>query len=254
MPGVFTDHPVAGIVNSQLWTIPLELGCYIAIGAIAVLGGRKRLWVAPAAALAATIAYPVMQAVKHQALLVDSRMSGLLIVACFLWGVTFYQHRDKVLGSIWSGVITLALGMILMSLLIGGGIFGCAAPIFLAHATAVFGCLNPKPSKFSGFADYSYGLYLYGFPMQQVLVHFSWLPREPVTNFVLAVALAGAMAAISWEYIEKPALELRPMLKDWERRWLDRRYRNASDSIAGAARRTDRIDEPKVASARLRLN
>lgn len=234
LPGVFLDHPVSGIVKSQLWTIPLELGCYLSIGAIGLLGGQKRLWVAPVAALVATIVYPAMQAIKQQELLVDSRMSGMLIVACFLWGVTFYQHRNRVTGSIWSAIVSVVLGMVLMSLHVGGGIFGCAAPFFLAHATAVVGCLNPKPSRFSSYADYSYGLYLYGFPMQQVLVHFSWIPREPVTNFVLAVGLSGVMAAISWKYVEKPALKLRPMLKDLEKRWLERQASKAPAAAHGA--------------------
>ena len=48
LPGVFTQNPVPSIVNSQLWTIPFELKCYIMLAGIAGIGifGRKNLLLA----------------------------------------------------------------------------------------------------------------------------------------------------------------------------------------------------------------
>lgn len=232
LPGVFSNHPVSGIVNSQLWTIPFELLCYISIGVIGLLGGQRKLWVAPAMAILVTVAHPLMQALKHQELLVDSRMAGMLIVAAFLWGVALYQHRKTIIGTVWSGMASLLVAMVLMSVHGVYAYLGCFAPIFVAHATVALGLVNPKPSKFSGYADYSYGLYLYGFPIQQVLMSFSWIPRIVTLQFVLAVFFAGIMSAISWRFVEKPALKARPQLKLWEESWLAHRARTKLKSHA----------------------
>jgi peptidoglycan/LPS O-acetylase OafA/YrhL len=57
--------------------------------------------------------------------------------------------------------------------------------------------------------DYSYGIYIYAFPVQQTLVSF-WpqmpLPAYLLSSFVITVALA----ALSWHFVEKPALKLKP--------------------------------------------
>ena len=57
--------------------------------------------------------------------------------------------------------------------------------------------------------DYSYGIYIYAFPVQQTLVSF-WpemaLPAYLLSTLVITVALA----ALSWHFVEKPALKLKP--------------------------------------------
>ena len=40
LPGVFLDNPLAGIVNGQLWTVPSELHCYIALAIAMICGSR----------------------------------------------------------------------------------------------------------------------------------------------------------------------------------------------------------------------
>ena len=62
--------------------------------------------------------------------------------------------------------------------------------------------------------DISYGLYLYGWPAQQLVLHF--VPGSgPLFNTFWATLLAGTLAALSWRFVERPALQ-------WKRR-LDRR-------------------------------
>ena len=56
--------------------------------------------------------------------------------------------------------------------------------------------------------DLSYGLYLYGWPAQQL----AWMLPTGKTvfgNIVLATAIALACAALSWFLVERPALRLK---------------------------------------------
>jgi peptidoglycan/LPS O-acetylase OafA/YrhL len=57
--------------------------------------------------------------------------------------------------------------------------------------------------------DYSYGIYIYAFPVQQTLVSF-W-PQMPLLTYLLStLAITVALAAASWHFVEKPALKLKP--------------------------------------------
>jgi peptidoglycan/LPS O-acetylase OafA/YrhL len=59
--------------------------------------------------------------------------------------------------------------------------------------------------------DYSYGLYIYGYPSQQLLAHFS-VNHAGFSAYLLAsYALALGCAILSWHFIEQPALSLRAL-------------------------------------------
>ena len=56
--------------------------------------------------------------------------------------------------------------------------------------------------------DFSYGLYLWGWPSQQLVQMF--VPTAgPITNTIWATLLAGAFAVASWFLVEAPAMRLK---------------------------------------------
>jgi peptidoglycan/LPS O-acetylase OafA/YrhL len=62
--------------------------------------------------------------------------------------------------------------------------------------------------------DYSYGIYLFGFPIQQTLVYF--LPSEYRHGMIIllfGLPLTVAFAMLSWNIVEKPTLKLRNRFK-----------------------------------------
>jgi peptidoglycan/LPS O-acetylase OafA/YrhL len=60
--------------------------------------------------------------------------------------------------------------------------------------------------------DYSYGLYVYAFPIQQALIHFH---RDigPGSLTLAALPLTLAVAALSWHLVEQPALAWKPVVR-----------------------------------------
>ena len=70
--------------------------------------------------------------------------------------------------------------------------------------------ITPLISSAGRYGDISYGLYLYGFPVQQ-LVAWRLHGTLPVpVQIVIALIGAGACAFVSWRLIEEPALRLKP--------------------------------------------
>lgn len=209
LPGLFQSNPFPDIVNMQLWTIPFELGCYITLSVLALMGIKKLHWLAPAATAALMLAYFIVRIIvkkKWALIAIAGGLPGQLLIACFLAGVSLYLYRDRLP---WSHSLC-ALSGILTAVLLGFVPFGdfIVAPI-VAYFTVSLGVSSPKKIWILRHADYSYGIYLYGFVIQQAFVcSFPWA-REWWINILFCVPAAAATAALSWHFIEKPALTLR---------------------------------------------
>jgi peptidoglycan/LPS O-acetylase OafA/YrhL len=209
LPGLFENNPFPNTVNMQLWTVPFELGCYITLSVLAVLGIKKFHWIAPAATVLLLLAYFVVRVIvkKQWALIaIAGGLPGQLLIACFLSGVSLYLYKEELP---WS-LSLCAISGVVTALLVGFIPFGdfIAAPV-AAYFTVSLGVTNPKKLGVLQGADYSYGIYLYGFVIQQALVAaFPWA-REWWINILVCVPVAMGVAAVSWHFIEKPALNLR---------------------------------------------
>jgi peptidoglycan/LPS O-acetylase OafA/YrhL len=209
LPGLFQNNPFPNTVNLQLWTVPFELGCYITLSLLAVIGIKKFHWIAPAATVLLLLAYFVVRVIvkKEWALIaIPGGLPGQLLIACFLSGVSLYLYKEKLP---WSHSLC-AISGVLTALLFGFIPLGdfIVAPV-AAYFTVSLGVTNPKKLPVLQGADYSYGIYLYGFVLQQALAFaFPWA-RQWWINVLFCVPAAIGMAAVSWHLVEKPALNLR---------------------------------------------
>jgi peptidoglycan/LPS O-acetylase OafA/YrhL len=206
LPGVFLHNPTH-LVNGQLWTVPFELGCYVALGVIAVLNVYRRKWLLLAMFL-------FLQALQILNTIFRfnhgyNGAGGTTIILCFLAGLVLFRYRKNIP---YSG--TLAL--LCFALSIASGIIPNAirfAPLPMAYLTIYLGLLSPSRNKILLSGDYSYGLYLYGYPLQQAIVQVFPSLRAWYWNFGLAISIAGFVAFCSWHLIEKPVLSRKNVLQ-----------------------------------------
>jgi peptidoglycan/LPS O-acetylase OafA/YrhL len=206
LPGVFLDNPLPEIVNQQLWTIPFELKCYIALAFLAISGiafNRTAFAVVLAVAQLAIVYYIFAYNPDHQ-----STLRGNLLVVCFLFGVCFYLWRDVIPCN--GACALLSAGLCIWLLLTRSGDFLVAGPA--VYLTCYLGLANPRKIPMLNSGDYSYGIFLYGFPIQQTVVallpswSFWWF------NILICVPITIAFAFGSWHLVEKHAQRLRPQL------------------------------------------
>jgi peptidoglycan/LPS O-acetylase OafA/YrhL len=80
-----------------------------------------------------------------------------------------------------------------------------AAPA-LAYVTAYIGLLQIRRTALLLAGDISYGIYLYGFVIQQAVYQMLPNHRTWLENFVISLAIACAFGYVSWVAVERPVL------------------------------------------------
>ncbi len=181
LPGVFQDVPMAGVVNGVLWTLRLEFTFYVVL---LLIRARLSLVLALTAICAVvtvtmTFTHPDWAQEKLTRVLFLGARSGMLFFA----GAAIQLSRRHV--PLWLGGASVVA-------------FPLLGP--LALPTAVLGL--SRPGKLP--ADLSYGVYIYAFPLQQMLAAHGQL------NVLTAVLAVLPFAAASWFLVEKPSLKLKP--------------------------------------------
>ena len=199
LPGVFTENAFQDIVNGALWTLKLEFYCYIIFGLLMFVFVRARKYVASWFFVFLYIGYFFVQKEGIQVNLRD----GFDLFRYFAAGAAFYLWREQI--PLKPIIAWLALGLVVLAVFIGlpRFIFPIAGTYLVLYLA-----LGNRFANFAVWGDFSYGIYLWGFPIQQLIVmrlsNSSWL-----INFLLVLPIATGLAFTSWHLIEKRALSLK---------------------------------------------
>lgn len=236
LPGVFADNPIPDYVNRQLWTVPYELDCYIVLGALIAIGAKRHRVLLPIGTALLLAAYAVPMLIRRGMLYeTNEALSGQLLVVTFLIGVCLYAYRERIPFNRWLFCASAALGILCLSKLFNGGYYLATLPV--AYVTAYLGLLNPPRVGIIRSADYSYGIFLYGYVVQQLVMSIPGL-REWYWNLFICLPLTIVVAALSWHWVERPAAGLKRHVDRLETWWLQVYARLSSRYAATVARAT----------------
>jgi len=200
LPGLFKGNQYP-YVNGQLWTVPYELVIYISLSCLAALGlYRRKTFLLVVVAL--YYVAQIINTILHGTVYVSGFPTGAGVTMAFVSGLAIYRHRNRIPFS--NGLFALSLVLMLVLLSVKGGSRFVALPV--AYVAVYLGLLNPPRNNVLLSGDYSYGVYLYAFPIQQALIATSPTFNIWYWHLPAALTLSFAMAALSWRFIEKPAL------------------------------------------------
>lgn len=203
---VFTGPPHHfPAVNGALWSIPFEFWCYIATAALGLAGmlrHRLLILIAMVGILVGKIWLDFL-GLKPGGGIIGAIIGWpylwFSIAPCFLAGMLAYLYRDVIPRS---RALAVALPIALVvSAHVARPLCEVLFPVVAAYLTfyiAFSRAESPEPAKDRG--DFSYGTYLYGFPIQQMLLH-AGLPF--VLYMPAAMGLSVAAGAASWFLVER---------------------------------------------------
>jgi peptidoglycan/LPS O-acetylase OafA/YrhL len=198
LPGLFGGGPV----NLQLWTVPFELECYIALAILALFKIPQRRLAFTLIVCALTVALTVENLI-HTPWPLNFRAPGRMLVLSFLFGVTIYLWRDRLAAG---PVVVLSAGVASWAALTSAEtLFIASAPV--AYFTVLVGIQNWRRVFVIKGADYSYGIYLYGFPIQMTIKELFPSANSWTFNVVASVPIAALFAYVSWTYLEARVVE-----------------------------------------------
>jgi peptidoglycan/LPS O-acetylase OafA/YrhL len=144
----------------------------------------------------------ILMFVRYQFAYEISPPSGRSLVVAFISGVVIQLFSDKIRLNGWLALVALVAGALILRRVE----FTFVAVVPLAYATVYFGMLNPPRSRLLLSGDYSYGLYLFAFPIQQTQYLLFPNYRWWLYNFVFALVFGFGYAALSWWCVERPIL------------------------------------------------
>jgi peptidoglycan/LPS O-acetylase OafA/YrhL len=197
--GLFQSNPVT-FVNASLWTIPVEFTMYVLVALLGIAGLLRRKDVLLALI---TANFALWMAVYGDPGLAKVRFTLYFLIGAYL----ALHHPDHRYDPATAAVLAVAL------------VAASPTPfaLFLALGAVPYIVLTvahlsvPALTTFGSRGDFSYGVYIYAYPVQQMIVlHFG--TSMPLWLFSgLSVLLTFPLAYASWHLVEKKALALKQM-------------------------------------------
>lgn len=170
LPGVFEGSRIPNTVNGSLWSLPAEFAMYLLLAIVGLAGARSK-WISLIAMLS-FIALSVAWASRGTEMIVVYRthLQQAVIVGSYFWvGVCIFQFNITRFFTLPNIIMLLALWLASSRwhtlYAIGGYItLPCVALAFGLSKTSILTKLDAH--------DYSYGMYIYAFPVQQSVVKY----------------------------------------------------------------------------------
>lgn len=203
--GTPKDVPWPGVWNGSLWTLVFEMGCYIVVALIGVAGLLKYRWTIPIA-FGLTLAATAVFGFPSFGMSTIPQMVARFAVM-FAAGALIYQCRDRIPAT-WPLVAVCAVLVLLSGLLPN---YRVLAAVPLAYLVIASGAML-KHAWLNLRNDLSYGVYIYAFPVQQLLI-VAGIMLHPVLFFLVATVVTLPLAAFSWFVVEKRAIGLKRRLR-----------------------------------------
>lgn len=211
LPGVFESLPWAGIVNGSLWTLPFEVRAYCLLVFCSIVIHRVIVW--SKHTLNERLLYLLIPLLGMLIYISDYFYTFLPIsyfssedfrlYSLFFIGTACYIFKDSLVLSkhiFYAAVVSLLISTIHIDL------------FFIVYNVVVFYVIFyiayiPKGwiRKFNQYGDYSYGIYIYAWPIQQSVIAF--MPGiSPLELCLYSLLITALLSYFSWHCIEKKAL------------------------------------------------
>lgn len=205
---IFENNPIAYTINGSLWTLPFEIKMYIylaIIGTILILFQKFIKKPIVKISFFIIVLFALIQDMIYH-FYFNKIDASVYLFYMFFVGSAFYIFRDYIYLSFKLFLIML---VILLFSSFDREVFFVIYTLFLPYMVFFLAYI---PSgiirEFNKLGDYSYGIYIYAFPIQQSIV--SIYPNISIVNMVIVSSFTTFILAIlSWHLVEKRFLKMK---------------------------------------------
>jgi peptidoglycan/LPS O-acetylase OafA/YrhL len=217
LPGVFATNRLPHAVNGSLWSLPVEFFMYLLLALLGLISlvfktvpiQKRALTMCVGVVTLAFMGWVALWALSATEAWVVYRTDLRQIPLCgvyFMVGASLYCFQ----GNRYFSVSNVLLALVVwLSLSAHPQWFAMGAWLVLPFVVLAFGLARHAGLVRLQAHDYSYGIYIYAFPVQQTLASF-WPQMSLWTYLASTLVITVALAALSWHFVEKPALKLKP--------------------------------------------
>ena len=206
LPGVFVNNSMPA-VNGALWTIRFEVLFYIIIPVFSYLLIRFNKKAITLAVMSSVI-FAVHVSALYAETIEASPLSMLLkitpgIFQYFICGSLLF-HFYKELEKRFTLIFSLSVIFYIISKMTGASHL---IPLCTSIIVIYLACRFRYLGNWGRYGDFSYGIYIWHFPVIQTLISFKVFDKSPYFSLFLASLLIFTLAWISWHFIEKQFLK-----------------------------------------------
>ncbi len=211
-----SSNPYPNSANGSLWTMPIEIICYFFMVFVidffnVVKKHNRRLadgfiiaLVAGAAVLSACLVTIYMD--NHMIIYGTDWYRALNLMVCFFIGVTFHLLQISKYCNWQYAMVAMALCQI-----IRGWLRSLLMPVIIGYVVLCFSQADSPAFEKVFKRDVCYGLYLYAFPVQQIVIYLfrvkGGFNMPVICYYLISLVLIWSLAELSYAFIELPASE-----------------------------------------------
>jgi len=214
LPGVFTANSYP-YINGALWTIKVELALYAFIPLLTLFLNRKPFFVLTGVYVASFIFVYGMNylynssgkefySILSRQFVGQARyfISGIILLFYF----DFFRKNIKYFLPL-AAIIFIARYSFISKYYIdfqAANIFiNILYPFSFAVLIIYFAYYFKKLACFSIYGDFSYGMYLFHYPVIQTMIYLGWFKENPALLFTVCFVIVLSLSCLSWHLLEK---------------------------------------------------